>query len=1188
MKWIRKGILFLWISAIAIIALYGSIDWDKLEQQRVEDRIVGTLNIQSDVLDVLATGFSENAEIDLTSTPFLYRVFTNGELLKWSDNKLLPSYSLLRQQDTVYYLEHATGKYIVQRKTITKGDDITEFFSLLRLEEHFQIANKYLQNIFNHEVFSQVPKEILVETDFPINYNGKMIFGISPSGSAKAILLTISISLLILSLPFAISILLIRLRKFIKSIWYLFVSVSLLVILRVLLYVWNFPGRWLNTSIFDEMIFGSSFLKITLGDLMISYAFLVLIVIIINMNLKTISFGTSNWVRVASLLVVIFLTYANIDLFYWTCRDLMDQSQIDFDITDSITFDFIRIVAFVIVLLAAIFYFFVNHILARWISFSRIPGGLFLISHIAIAAFYIVKIQPDLFPLILLQFAWYWIMYLSDFSLRFKAVKRVALEYVLFIGAIMALVYAFAVYQYHDSSELEAKQRFSNKLVFEKDILGEYYLNTIVNDFRTDNLIAERIQGGIFARQNVREKIRRQFVSSYFDKYELEILLFNRDSIQLDTEGASYGDLLNIHAIPEFETDYETIYLVDDSENISLKKYACFIPISNAGFIAIELIRKKNVPMSVFPELLVESKYEEEARNTFDYTIYGDSSVLYGQGKFGHVNYLVHADLQNEELYETGISKNGKNFYGKRTNDGRTIVIVSSSYPNRSWVINFSFVFLLLILLISFVGILYRLVLNYQALTLANKIQLYLALGFLIPLFITGFTLLNTLNESYRDEITRNYKKMSLRISENLVDETVQYAKNASDLNAYANYVGDVSRFVQADLNIYSADGKLITTSQPGIFGLGLLSDRISPVALRALTTDNQNILIDESIGLLDFKTTYTAISGYSDGRLYGIVALPFFDSKNHLRRQQREIFADLLLIFAFIFLAALISGNYILNYLIGPLKLVSDHIKKTTFDVDNLPIDYSSDDEIGVLVKEYNKMLIKLERNKEALARSQKESAWKEIARQVAHEIKNPLTPMRLKIQQLQRDLSDSKQIRLLESMVSQIDTLSDIADSFSEFAKMPAPENTQFDIIELVDESIRLHRSKQVTIKAFLNSDSVKVWADPNILSRIMNNLLLNAIQSVADGPIELVVKAILCENKIEISCKDNGAGIPEEISEKIFTTYFSTKATGSGIGLAVAKKGIENAGGNIWFESKEGMGTTFYISLPVYETI
>lgn len=1186
MKWLGKLILALWILASVLLVLKSTINWDALERNQVQSRVDDLLKVQSEVLDLIVTGFVENAELDLTKSDYQYRIFINGELINWSDNQSLPPYSQLRQADSIYYLEHPSGKYLVQRKSHqTQNGDITEFFSMLRLEQNFQIVNRFLKDLVNPKVFKRTPALIGIKGTYEITSLDKSLFAFQPSGTAQSAIGTISTFLWLLSLPMLIGYLLhfgyLRLsRKY-----YFPIATLALVMLRLALLVVDFPGKWLPISIFDNQVFNSSTFGMSLGDLFLNYCFLVVILGIASNQLPSKFWIASRGLRVLTLGISVFAAYANVAGFFWLLDELMTHSQIGFDITDSIGFNYERAVAFLLILLASVVYFLINHILARLISTMQSGGGLYLLFQIgALTAF--LSIFPAVFPIFLLQFCWYWIMYLADLSLRFQIVKEVALEYVLSIGAMLALIFAFAVYNFHTSTELESKQKFANKLVLEKDVLGEYYLNEILEEFKSDRTIEGRLNGGIFARQNIREKIRRQFVSSYFDKYELEIFLFGAAGDQLDAEGDGYTEFRDRFAKEEYRTDYEGIYLVDDSENISQRKYACFIPVGGEGFISLSLNRKRNVPTSVFPELLVESKYEQESTSTFDYTIFREGEVLYGQGRFGHVNYLEASDLEIEKLYEKGITKGGRHFYGMNTTDGRTIVIVSSSYPNRNWVINFSFLFLLFIVIISIIGLVYRLVLNFKTLTLANKIQLYLALGFLIPLFITGFALLNTLNESYRDEITRSYLKKSLRISENLVDETIRYVSNESDLNSFANYVGDVSGFVQADLNIYNIDGQLITSSQPGIFRLNLLSDRINPEALAALNHDSQNIILDESIGLLDYKTTYTSISGYSDGQIYGIVALPFFDSKNHLRIQQKEVFADLLMIFALIFLFALISGNYILNYLIGPLKIVSDHIKQTNWEEDNQQIDYSSDDEIGVLVKEYNQMLVKLERNKEALARSQKESAWKEIARQVAHEIKNPLTPMRLKIQQLQRDSEDDHKKGVLESLIKQIDTMSHIADSFSEFAKMPAPENVDFDLVSLIHESVLLHVGKGLTIKTNLPRQAIMVWADPKIIDRIMNNLILNAKQAVEGRDPHVIISVAREENKVVVSCQDNGKGIPEEISDKIFTTYFSTKSTGSGIGLAVAKKGIENAGGHIWFETKVGEGTTFYISLPVYE--
>ena len=1186
MKWIQKSIFTLWIIALCLLLLSVSINWDEIEQHQVESRIGVLLDIQSKVLGILVTDYTENAELDLTKSSYLYRVFRNGELVNWSENASLPPYSLIRQQDSIYYLEHPSGKYLVQRRSVQKEGDITEFFSLLRLEQNFQILNGFLRDVVNEDVFVRLPLAIGINNEYPIKNKGRELFSITPSGTVQSAILSISIWILVLSLPLVIAFLFKKgARKWSSQKFVTFIILFLIILCVGLQFV-GFPRNWLDIAIYDREVFNSSLLGMTLGDLFFNYCFLVVIVAVINNHFPIDHEYSSRIKRVFLLIVAVVIAYFNVWMFNWLLTDLMTNSQISFDITETISFSMERVLALVIVLLGVVVYFLVNHVVVRLMTSLRHSGGLYLLFHLLTVSGF-VKLFPDLFPIFILQFGWYWIMYLADLSLRFTIVKQVALEYVLSIGAMLSLIFAFANYQFHTNTELESKIKFANKLVLEKDVLGEFYLNEILEEFKNDATIVDRIDGGLFARQNIREKIRRQFVSSYFDKYELEILLFDSTSQQLDTEGKGYNHYRSALAKEEFATDYLGIYLVSDSENISQRKYSCFLEVGGAGYVLINLNRKKNVPTSVFPELLVESKYEQENTNTYDYTIFRDTTVLYGQGTFGHVNYLEGSDLTEPELYKNGIFKDERHFFGMQTTDGRTIVIVSAAYPNRNWVVNFSFLFLLIILLISMVGLVYRLVFNFKTITLANKIQLYLALGFLIPLFVTGFALLNTLNESYRDEITRSYLKKSLRISENLVNETIKFQRNESDLNSFSNYVGDVSGFVEADLNIYDTNGKLITTSQPGIFGLNLLSDRINPLALRALNDDSQNIILDESIGLLDYKTTYTSISGYADGHIFGIVALPFFDSKNHLRRQQIEVFADLLMIFALIFLVALISGNYVLNYLIGPLKLVSDHIKRTNWEVANQLIDYTSDDEIGVLVQEYNQMLVKFDRNKEALARSQKESAWKEIARQVAHEIKNPLTPMRLKIQQLQREVGDDKK-GVLESLIKQIDTMSHIADSFSEFAKMPAPENVYFDIVACVNETVLLHLGKGLTIETDFPNEAINVWADPNILDRIMNNLILNGKQAVKDTTPHLKVKVWTDESKVIVSCEDNGIGISEDIQHKIYTTYFSTKETGSGIGLAVAKKGIENASGHIWFESTVGQGTTFYLSLPIYEAI
>ena len=467
-------------------------------------------------------------------------------------------------------------------------------------------------------------------------------------------------------------------------------------------------------------------------------------------------------------------------------------------------------------------------------------------------------------------------------------------------------------------------------------------------------------------------------------------------------------------------------------------------------------------------------------------------------------------------------------------------------------------------------------------LSFTGKIQLYLGLAFIVPLVSSGFALLNSLNTSYKEEINRNYLKRSLYISELLSHEVADSTKEIT-----FERLAEIRDITQADLSLYDKKGKLLSTSQNAIFELGLQSELINPVVFEELVQkENQGMIAEKSIGTLDYKVSYATLGGSND-ELVGFIAMPFFDSKNHLKRQQLEVFGSLISIFGFLFMVAIFFGNLVLNNLLNPLRMVADKIRKITLQEENKPILYESSDEIGSLVRDYNYMLVKLEQSKTALARSQKETAWKEIARQVAHEIKNPLTPMQLKIQQLLRKHEEgSKDHDTLSALLIQVDTLSQIAGSFSAFAEMPAPHNSLFDLSKLLRQVIGLYQNEEINVQTAIEDVAV-IYADKDTFQRILNNIVLNAIQAVHTGDGQLGVRLVKKFDKCELSISDNGQGVPDEVKDKIFLKYFSTKSEGSGIGLALAKKGIENAGGNIWFESKKNEGTTFFISMPLADS-
>jgi nitrogen fixation/metabolism regulation signal transduction histidine kinase len=422
-----------------------------------------------------------------------------------------------------------------------------------------------------------------------------------------------------------------------------------------------------------------------------------------------------------------------------------------------------------------------------------------------------------------------------------------------------------------------------------------------------------------------------------------------------------------------------------------------------------------------------------------------------------------------------------------------------------------------------------------------------------------------------------------------------QYRENRIGREELYNQVADVANLTESDINMYGVEfqrGRLIATSQPAVFEKHLLSNYVDPRALTGIANiGTTSMILDEKIGDLNYKSAYVAVKSSQSGELLGILSVPFFGSQVNIERRIINLIVIVLNTFTLIFIAFLFISYFISTNLVFPLKQMISRIRITSLTGKNQPIEYQSPDEIGQLVDAYNSMITKLELSRKALAQSEKEAGWREMAKQVAHEIKNPLTPMKLTLQHLkmrmnkERNEENNSFEKAIDSMLHNIDTLNNIADSFSNYAKMPVPESIRFDISGLLKQVAGLYINNDESDVTFhLPEEELFVRGDENWLGRAFSNLVINSIQAAEGKKAVVIVDLVRSKDKLLITVKDNGKGIPESIRERIFVPNFSTKFTGSGIGLAVARRAVEHAGGRIWFESEEGVGTTFYIELPV----
>lgn len=396
----------------------------------------------------------------------------------------------------------------------------------------------------------------------------------------------------------------------------------------------------------------------------------------------------------------------------------------------------------------------------------------------------------------------------------------------------------------------------------------------------------------------------------------------------------------------------------------------------------------------------------------------------------------------------------------------------------------------------------------------------------------------------------------------------------------------DLSITYETDIQVYDLAGNLIGSSTPALFDKGLISRHIAP---EPFFSKQATLIRHEKIGDLEYLSSYTEFFNGNYVQI-GYIAVPLFISSDEVSIEVENFLSRLLPPNLIVLLLSFIISFFVLRSLTQPLSALSDKMKHFQIGNQGNRLVYNNNDEIGELVARYNEMVDELERSSAKLATSEREGAWRTMARQIAHEINNPLTPMKLTIQQLRRtkQIGDERFNEYFEKstnlLIEQIDNLSKIAQSFSQFAKMPEVVTAEVDIAQKLYSVITLFRnnSADIDIRYIGAVEGVHALADNEQISQVFNNLIKNALQAIGNknnGNIIVMLKEL--ENTVEISVSDNGCGIPDDIKDKVFSPNFTTKNTGMGLGLAISKNIVESCGGTIRFETSQ-KGTTFFVLL------
>jgi len=392
----------------------------------------------------------------------------------------------------------------------------------------------------------------------------------------------------------------------------------------------------------------------------------------------------------------------------------------------------------------------------------------------------------------------------------------------------------------------------------------------------------------------------------------------------------------------------------------------------------------------------------------------------------------------------------------------------------------------------------------------------------------------------------------------------------------------DLGYDMNQDIHVYDLSGELMASSSPALFHSGILSRRMAP---QAFFSPEHAAVCYEHLASRPYLVSYIPFHNGSFVTI-GYIAVPSFVSEQTRNAQVDELLARLLPPYIIVLLLSLVFAFLAARSMTAPISMLTDKMKRFEIGGKDNHIHYPYHDELGALVERYNMLVDRVEESAERLASSEREGAWRTMARQIAHEINNPLTPMKLSVQKLQlkrgTDGFDDYFDKTTKMLVSEIDNLAHIAQSFSTFAKQPEVVTTEVDVAEKLSNVITLQRAndEQIPIR-YVGADSgVSAYADQEQISQVFVNIIRNAIQA-SPTDIIVVLNAAYSDRELQISVSDDGCGIPEDIQARIFMPNFTTKSNGNGLGLAISKHIVESSGGRITFDTSS-KGTTFYIYL------
>ena len=1169
--------------------------------------------------------FDEPLLLQLTGKPyFIYRYFVNDigmhKTVFWNTQTVLPTEEIIAEKGGSGFVKLGNGYYVWRRQATISSITI----ALIPVKWNYFVTNTYLANSFaaGKNIEKNYDISLTASTVSIQSISGNHLFyviekstNVIAENNKAAVWFRIFAALLTLLFIHLLATDMAVKYGLAKALLFL---IPLVLTLRLLNYYFPVPLNFRQFELFDPAIYGSSFILRSLGDLLINAVLFTWVVLFIHnqVHSKNIKLTSHKpWFRWALLALVCFSLLAITFSTGKIIRSMVADSQISFDVINFFTLNIYSVTGFIVLCCLAIGYFLLSQILLFLVKpmFPDLFWALYLA--IAIGGLAYLTFKPEAgFELSTLAWLIAYLLLLSreHASLSVQKISSSRLIFWLFFFSIS--ITAVIVLE-NSEKELSKRKHYAETLSTKADPRSETLLNTFLTDFRNDYLAANfhRFQSDSSNRFFKDSLVSGNF-SGYTNNYDTRIFTFDANENPLfNKEVAGFNELNTVLKTQAKPTNIPELFYYDESYDrfsyISRKTVTNYEG-DTLGHVFVLANPKKNKPNTLNLELFSRGKNNAiENSSLYAFAVYNNLQLIGSHNDYPFATRLTMQQVPKQE-FEI-IKKNGYDELWYRGGPQKVVVIAKPHSRFIETITLFSYLFcafLIIAGMLWFLNISIRTGFKrqrigyYWQLSIRNQIHGTVIFVSVVSFVVIGIAtilfFINRYENTNREKLSRVIHVMENEVrsslSEMLVADTVIKMNDAGFRVELQKVIDRVSEIHAVDANLYDLDGNLLVSSLPLPYTKGVISTKMDPAAFYHLNKKNEvQFFKEEQIGKLNFVSNYVPVIDGS-GREYAYLNIPYFTSQSKLQEEIANFLVTIINLNAFIFLIAGIIALFITNRITRSFSFISEKMKAVNLGKMNEAIHWKRNDEIGDLVKEYNKMVSKLDESAAALAKSEREGAWREMARQVAHEIKNPLTPMKLSLQYLQKSIaSKSPNVEELtanvaKTLVEQIEHLNHIAGEFSQFANIGNPKNEIFELNQVIKHVTQLHAVDDHTnIYLDVQDKEVMVKADRTHINRLFTNLILNAMQAVpADRSVQINITEEIRGNTVLIKIRDNGIGISEAQQSKIFTPNFTTKTSGTGLGLAMSKGIVEQAKGKIWFETEAGVGTTFFVELPVVE--